>query len=163
MDDIHIDKKAVLHIVDSTTKFGAAQFLPDSSTISVWAAFVECWGSVYTGLPIRIRVDRGSCFGDEFFTIAASAIIDVARSGIEAHSSLGVGEWFHQPLRNAFRKAKLTMVTHEPDSTVLAMFIKAMNDTLGPEGLVSSVLVLGTLPSTQIFEEPRDPKPTLQQ
>lgn len=163
MDIMYLEHKPVLHVVDAATRFSAARFLSDVSTTSVWAAFVECWASVYVGLPNRIRVDRGSCFGDNFYTIAIGANIDVARSGIEAHSSLGIGERYHQPLRNTYRKAKLSMASHIPDSSILAMCVKAMNDTLGPEGLVPSALVFGVYPSTHVFEEPRDPKPTLQE
>lgn len=42
------------------------------------------------------------------------------------------------------------------------MCVNAMNDILGPKQLVSSALVLGGFPSTYVFEESRDPKPTLQ-
>lgn len=111
-----------------------------------------CWESIYTGLPNRIRVDRGSCFGDEFFTAAVDAKIDVARFVIEDHSSLGAEKRLNQLLRNEFRKAKLRFDSYIPNSTVLAMCIRAKNDTLGPKGFVTSVLVFGTYPSTQVFE-----------
>lgn len=38
-----------------------------------------------------------------------------------------------------------------------------MNNALVSEGLVSSALVFGTYPATDIFVEPREPKPTTQQ
>lgn len=53
------------------------------------------------------------------------------------------------------------MRTHISESTVLAMCVKAMNDTLGPEGFVPSALFF--YPSTHVFEEPRSTKPTLHQ
>lgn len=98
-----------------------------------------------------------------FLAVARGASIDIGKSGIEAHSSLGIGERYHQPLRNTFRKAKISMATHIPNSSILAMSVKAMNDTLGPEGFVPSALVFGVYPSTQVFEDPKDPKPTLQE
>lgn len=52
MDIKYIEKKAILHVIDSPTKFGAAEFLPDSSINSILSAFLESWRSVYTGLPI---------------------------------------------------------------------------------------------------------------
>lgn len=42
------------------------------------------------------------------------------------------------------------------------MCVKAMNDTLEPEGLKPSALVSGVFPSTRVFEDPQDPKPSLQ-
>lgn len=163
MDIMYIGHKPVLHVVDAATRFSAAPVLSDVNTTSVWAAFVECWASVYVGLPNRIRADRGSCFGDNFYTIAKGANIDVARSVIEAHSSLGIGEQYHQPLRNTFRKAKILMASHIPESSILAMCVKAMSDTLGPKGLVSSALVFRVYPFTHVLEEPKDPKSTLQE
>lgn len=47
-------------------------------------------------------MDRGSCFGYSVYNVAQIANINIARSGIEAYSSLGVEERCQQPLRNAF-------------------------------------------------------------
>lgn len=160
MDIMYIGSDPVLHIVDSATRFSAARFLPDVTTMTVWSKFVECWISIYTGMPNRIRVDRGTCFGDNFFSIARRANIDIGRSGVEAHSSLGVGERYHKPLRDTFRKAKIAIPSATND-LILSLSVKAMNDTLGPEGFVPSALVFGEYPSTQTFEEPKDEKPTL--
>ena len=60
-------------------------------------------------------------------------------SGIEAHYSLGIGEGYHLPLCNTFCKLKLQYYKVQ-DSALLAMLVKFMNDTLGPEG---STLLLG--------------------
>lgn len=123
----------------------------------------EMMAGVYTVLSNKIRVDRCSCFRDDFHTIVNGAMIDIARSGIEAHSSLEIGERFPQPFKNKFRRAKISMMSHIPDSTILAICVKATNDTLGPERFVPSALVRGVFPSTQVFKKPRDPKQTLQQ
>lgn len=53
------------------------------------------------------------------------------------------------------------MGTHISESTVLAMCVKTMNNTLKPEGLVPAALVFCIYPSTQILEEPRIAKPML--
>lgn len=105
-------------------------------------------------------MDRRSCFGDHFYTVVKSAHIDAARSDMEAHSSLGIWERCHQPLRNTFRMAKLSMASDIPGRAILAMCVKSINHTPVPEGFVPSALVFGTFPSTQVFEEPRDPRPT---
>lgn len=44
---------------------------------------------------------------------------------------------------------------------LLASAVKAMNDTLGPEGLVPSALVFGEFPSLRSFEGPIIPRPSL--
>lgn len=104
MNIIYIVSKRVLHIVDIATKLSPARFLPDSITISVWTLFVECCAGVHTDLLNNIRVDRGSCFGDDFYTISNSTMSDIAWSGIDTHSSHGIGERLDQLLRNTFRK-----------------------------------------------------------
>ena len=66
-------------------------------------------------------------------------------SGTESHHSLGSGERHQAPLRQVYLK-----IRHEHHSvdkeTSLRLSIKALNDTMGPEGLVPSLLVFGVLP-----------------
>ena len=58
---------------------------------------------------------------------------------------MGAGERYHDPLRRVFKKVK-----HEYPSLnrelALRISVKAINDTMGPEGLVPSLLVFGCLP-----------------
>ena len=85
--------------------------------------------------------------------------VNIRRTGIEAHSSLGIGERYHSPLRNTYTKLK----TDHPKATrslLLRMAIKAMNDTLGPEGIVPSALVFGEFPSIRPFFGPPKYRPT---
>ena len=44
---------------------------------------------------------------------------------------------------------------------LLSIAVKAMNNTLGPDGIVPSALVFGEFPSLRSFEVPRIPKATL--
>jgi hypothetical protein len=65
-------------------------------------------------------------------------------SGIESHNSIGIDERYNAPLR--YICTKIRMDYPELDSNlVLRLSIKAMNDTMGPEGLVPSLLVFGVL------------------
>ena len=145
LDIMYINGSAILHIVDEGTHFSAARFLADVSTKTIWKTILECWACIYTGLPNRMLVDQGSAFGPLFVSIWAMSNVEVQRTGIEAHSSLGIGERYHQPLRQTYRKIMATHPTAEPD-VVLALSDKAMNDTLAPEGLVPTALVLGEYP-----------------
>jgi len=56
--------------------------------------------------------------------------IEAKTTGTEAHSSLGLGERYHDPLRNTFRKMKVSY-PDTPDDYLLFVAVKAMNDTLG--------------------------------
>lgn len=66
-------------------------------------------------------------------------------SGVESHHLLGLGERYHAPLRQVYLK-----IRHEHPEvdkiTALRLSVKALNDTMGPEGLVPSLLVFGVLP-----------------
>jgi hypothetical protein len=66
-------------------------------------------------------------------------------SGVEAHNSLGIGEILHEPLPLIYRKVQ-TDYPHIPPRTVLKLAVKAMNDTVGENGLVPSLLVFGVTP-----------------
>lgn len=71
--------------------------------------------------------------------------ISLQLSGVESHNSLRSGERYHDPLRRIFRKIKFDAPSVEDDDALRLAF-NAMNNTLGPEGLTSSLLVFGTQP-----------------
>ena len=60
-------------------------------------------------------VDQGSQLGRSapFAECAMTAKIELEVTGTEAHNALGVGERYHQPLRNTYRKLRLTYPDQE--------------------------------------------------
>lgn len=68
----------------------------------------------------------------------------------ESLNSLGLREHIHQPLCNTCKITKTH--THVPKELRLATDIKAMNDTLGPEGFAPSALVFGEYPQIRAPE-----------
>ena len=162
LDIMYIESKPVLHMVDEGTRFSAACFLQEVSTMAIWSAIVECWVNKYTGLPNRMLTDQGSAFGDLFISMAQLDQVDVQRTGIEAHSSLSLGERYHQPLRNTYRKI-MKDVPSTTKTRALSCAVKAMNDPLGPEGIVPSVLVFGEYPKVNTKSETPSKRPTLQE
>lgn len=97
-DMMYLDGKPMLHLVDAKTHFSVARFIPGVSTRTVWSTIAECWSSVYTGFPNKIRFDQGISFGDGFIGIAKGSDVKVVRTGIQNHWSLGIGERYHAPL-----------------------------------------------------------------
>ena len=160
IDIMYLDGKPVLHIVDEATRFSAARFLPRVSTDAVWDSIILCWSSVYTGLPHYIMVDEGSQFRKIFAELAALHDVTLEKSGVQSHHSLGIGERYHKPLRDTYRKLKLDHPSMQRQ-VLLALSVKAMNDTLGPEGIVPSSLVFGEFPSLRTFVGPIIPRPSL--
>eukprot|EP00171_Calliarthron_tuberculosum_P022911 IDg22911t1 len=136
---MYIESTPILHIVDEGTHFSAANFLSSISVECIWDSILNSWATIYTGMPNRMLVDQGSAFGksDAFISIATRSNVQVETTGIEAHNSLGLGERYHQPLRNTFRKLRIEYPT-APKELLLKLSVKSMNDTLGPEGLVPS-------------------------
>ena len=133
MDIMYIDSIPILHIVDESTRFSAARFLPNVSTRAICETFISCWAPIYTGLPNRILFDQGSnlCKSESFVSLAGRENVEVQGTVIKAHSSLGIGERYHEPVRTTF--CKMVLVYPDVDKTLpLQMAIKAMNDTLGP-------------------------------
>ena len=162
MDIMVIDGNPVLHIVDEATRFSAASYLPNSSTETVWKTILKCWATIYTGLPNRILTDQGTQFQGRFVDLARAADVDVSSTGIEAHSSLGLCERYHEPLRTTVRKIMVSFPSTEKE-LALACAVKAMNDTLGPEGLVPSALVFGEYPQIRARSENATERPTTAQ
>lgn len=157
IDIMFLEGKAVLHIVDTATRFSAATFLDahgvtyGQSVNGIWLAFVMTWCLVYTGYPNRLRTDQGSAFtSDRWRQLADTNGVKLRLSGIEAHSSLGIGERYHEPLRRIYRKIRYTHPTVSP-LYLLKVAVKAMNDTMGENGLVPSRLVFGMIPRFPII------------
>lgn len=67
---------------------------------------------------------------------------------------------YHQPLRTTFRKVKVARPNVSPDIDV-SISVKAINDTLGSEGLVKSALVFGEYPQVFTPYKTRPPRPSV--
>ena len=160
IDIVYLDGWRALHIVDETTRFSAAPFLTKMSTESVWEAIILCWSSVYTGLPDSIIVDEGSLFWKMFAEIARLHDVNLQKTPVESHNSLGIGERYHKPLFDTYRKLK----TDHPSmqrQLLLKLSVKAMNDTFVLEGTVRSASVFGEFSSLRFVSGPLISRPTL--
>lgn len=78
------------------------------------------------------------------------ACIQLRLSVVTAHSSLEIGECLHEPLRRSFRM--LRMDHHSlAQQAILNISVKEMNDIIGENGLVPSLLVFGITPRFHII------------
>lgn len=66
--------------------------------------------------------------------------IQLQYGGIEAHNSIVQVEIYHHPLRRVFNIIR-TSQKSLGNTTTLRIAIKAINDTMGPNGLIPSLLV----------------------
>ena len=84
IDIMYLDGRPVLHIVDEATRFSAARFLPKTTT-------------------------DASQFRKIFAELSALHDVELLKSDIQSHISLGIGERYHKPLRDTYRKLKLDL------------------------------------------------------
>ena len=78
---------------------------------------------------------------------------------VEAHHSIGLVERYHGPLRRAYSIITAEIPGIEPE-LALQMAFKALNDSVGPNGLVPTLLVFGAYPR---MTEMDAPSPTITQ
>lgn len=141
VDLMFLDNFSVRHVVVTATRFSAATLLEKRGEIygqsveDVWKELASCWFLTYTCYLIRTRSGQGSTFASEKRkSLVHSKGISIRLSGIRAHSSLGIVERLHDPLRRMVKKKR-----HEypcaNSRAILKVAFKAMNDTTGENGL----------------------------
>jgi hypothetical protein len=145
-DDLSIDHfwirgAAILQVVDIATRFTAATYLDKygasfgQSVDGIWAAFLDCWITMYTGYPNPLHTDVGSIFASpRWKQLAEAAGIQLQISGVESHNSIGVGETLFATLRRIYNKVAFDF-PNAPPQLILKCAVKAMNDTIGENGL----------------------------
>ena len=147
VDVMTIDKRPVLHMVDESTHFMTARWLPLMTSIETWKAIRRCCIDVYLGPPDFLRVDQGTnLVSKEFKENAAACDIMILEAPVESPSTMSHVERYHPPLRAAYRKLRSSLSSKETDADMLQLAVKAVNDTIGPEGLCPTLLVFGALP-----------------
>ena len=110
IDLVWLDGKAVLHIVDTATRFSSATFIDaygldyGQSVEGIRLPFRETWCTLYTGYPNRMRADQISVFtSDRWKSLTDLTGIQPRLSGVEEHSSLGIEERLHYPPRRIYK------------------------------------------------------------
>ncbi|POS82147.1 hypothetical protein EPUL_006114 [Erysiphe pulchra] len=144
----NLEGNNLLHTIDESTNYQAARFLVDITAFTVWNAFRASWIDVYLGSPDFIVHDAGTNFvSKEFRHNARSMGISVQEFPVEAHNSIGKVERYHSPLRRAYKIILDELNGHKvPKEIILQMAVKAMNDSVGPHGLIPTLLVYGAYP-----------------
>ena len=108
-------------------------------------------------MPHTLAFDEGTQHRDIFGELSTIYDTDVHKSGTESHNSLGISERYHEPLCKTFLKLFEDHPSLKKDF-LLAIATKAINDTLGPEGIVPFALVFGEFPSIRAFIGPNMPR-----
>ena len=98
-------------------------------------------------------VHEGSQFVKIFAELSELHDVQLEQSGVQSHHILGIGKRYHKALRDTYRKLKLDL-SFMQRQVLLALAVKAMNDTLGPEDLVPSSLVFNEFTCLRTFVGP---------
>lgn len=113
---------------------------------TLWQALRRFWIDRYLGPPDILVHDPCSNFlsrsfqsNADFFSISCKPL------AIEAANSMTYVELYHQPVRRAFKILKDDCTDLSFDDC-LQMALKAVNDNVGPDGMVPILLVFGAYP-----------------
>lgn len=146
VDIFYVNKKPVLHVVDEATRYQAARWLSNVTAESVWRAMRLCWIDVYLGPPDIVMHDAGKQFVARVFQTNAELLhIETRDVPIETPNSMSYVERYHNPIRHAFKIVTAEAPDLDPEAA-LQTAVKSVNDSIGPDGLVPTLLVYGALP-----------------
>ena len=158
VDIMYISGKPLLHVVDQATRYQNGRWLRDISAQHTWDMLKACWIDTYLGPPDWITTDAGKNFVSKDFKHYASQLGSrIKIVPVEAHNSIGMVERYHGPIRRAFQIIATEMPHLDPDMQ-LQMAFKAINDSVGPNGLIPTLLVYGAYPR---ISETDAPSPTV--
>ena len=147
VDVCYIESRPVLHVVDEATNYQAARWLPNVAADTIWQALRLCWIDVYVGPPDVIAHDAGKGFTAGQFQASAD-MLHITTKGIPVESphSMSAVERYHAPLRRAFNIIAAECPANADRDFILQAAVKACNDSVGPDGLIPTILVFGTIP-----------------
>ena len=146
VDICYIDDTAVLYVVDESTRYHAARFLRRVTAEAAWRTLLLCYIDTYLGPPDQITHDAGKQFVSGHFQSQASLLyIATKEVPIECANSMTFVERYHEPLRKAYNLVKAEAQELNRESA-LQTVVKAINDSVGPGGLVPTLLVYGAFP-----------------
>lgn len=148
VDTMFIEGRAVLHIIDEATHFTAATFLRKQTAAEIWTCITTLWMHTYMGPPDFLAVDQGSAYvSAEFKSKAVAYGITMEEAPIESPGTIGIVERYHAPLRASYMTVRQSMPRAKAsDDECLKLAVHGVNNTMGPEGLVPTLLVFGALP-----------------
>jgi hypothetical protein len=87
----------------------------------------------------------------EFGQLASTVGTKLKIVPIEAHHSIGKLERYHGPLRRAYEIMDQELKRTRKE-VLLQMALKAINDSVGPNGLVPTLLVFGAYPRMSEYD-----------
>ncbi len=146
VDILKLSDGQVLHVICSGTRYQLGMFVESVSSRYCWHSIQMCWSNILSGNPNIVRTDAGTNFdGKEFRDLASSAGVHVDVVPTEAHNKIGMVERYHKVVRDVYEKLKLEDSTMDKHLR-LSIAFRCINDSVGIDGLVPTLLVFGVYP-----------------
>lgn len=141
-----LDGRATLHVLDLVTGYRNSEFLNGQTVEDVRNNICIVLGYRLTRLPyFNGRRTSQKFVSTRWERRATAAGIILRTSWVESHNSLALGKRYHAPLRQLFNKVRHAEPSIAPDMA-LRIAHKYLNETMGPNMLVPTLLVYGMLP-----------------
>jgi transposase InsO family protein len=116
------------------------------------AGLDDVLGHIHARIPRTIRSDSGPRFTSASCKDLYRGVgVEIKLSPVEIHNSLGHNERLRSPLRRCFLKIK-NDIPSLADEVALRVIVKAINDTVGPNGLIPTLLVFGNMPQLPLMQ-----------
>ena len=138
---MYIQNQPLLHIVDEGTRFQSGRWLANISAKHTWDKLRECWIDTYLGPPDLITHDAGKNFvSKEFQQYARTLGTTTTSVPVEAHHSIGLVERYYPLVRRVYQII-LEELLDLSKETALQIAFKAINNTVGPDSIIPTLLV----------------------
>ena len=146
IDIMYLDRKPILQVIDSITTFKATRFLKDMSACMAQDTLRACQINTYLGpLDMVVHNTRKNFISTEFKQLVNLIVIEIKEVLVEAHNSVGLVKRYYVPLRRTYKIIQDELKDeHINKEMILQIAIKAVNDSIGPNGIVLTLLVFGT-------------------
>ena len=130
------------------TRILVAVFVNTRKANVIWEKILVEWMNKFAGVSHIVHVDQGcELVSNGFKNYCMSLCIYLKEASVKSIYSLGIGERYYGPMKkNLYIYKMKEEIPHLDDEIALKMAIRAINDCLGPEGLVPSLLVIRMLP-----------------
>lgn len=143
---MELNGKTVLHVMNRSTRFGAAAFITDSETAeATWKLYDRIQASEYAGNHYSMHADQGWQFTDDAWaTLTQSAGINLTHIRIEAYKAVGSWKRYHAFFNSEYRRVH----AEDPEldrGSALAIAVSADDQTAGPGGSTLTLLVCGVI------------------
>jgi hypothetical protein len=140
---MYFNNKLVLYIINKATAFQAAKFLKNISIKTTWNTLQVCWINIYQDPSDIVVSDTSKNFISEKFQQHVIIInINIKKVPVEAHNNISKIEQYHGLLQQAYKiLSKKLLLLLIKKKVILQMTVKAVNNSAGPDRIVSTLLV----------------------